>query len=123
MKIEVSNGELIDKLSILEIKAEKISSPDKLRNIHKELTVVQQSASGILPLCKSQYNRLKEINEKLWEIEDRIRDMERSENFDNEFIQTAREVYHNNDTRAAIKKEINQITGSDLSEEKSYQNY
>ena len=85
--------------------------------------MIQLTASGIFLLCESQYNRLKEINEKLWEIEDRIRDMERNENFDNEFIQTAREVYHHNDIRATIKKEINQITGSDLSEEKSYQNY
>lgn len=123
MKIEVSNGELIDKLSILEIKSERISSPDKLMNIRKELSILHQAASDILPHCQQQYLKLKQINEKLWNIEDRIRDMERKANFDKEFVQTAREVYINNDTRAAIKKEINLITGSELSEEKSYQKY
>lgn len=123
MKIEVSNGELIDKLSILEIKSERISTPEKLDNISKELDVLQKATSEILPLCRSQYLKLKKVNEKLWDIEDRIRDMERNANFNKEFVQTAREVYINNDTRAAIKKEINHITGSELSEEKSYQKY
>lgn len=123
MKIEVSNGELIDKLSILEIKSERISTPEKLDNISKELDVLQKATSEILQLCRSQYLKLKKVNEKLWDIEDRIRDMERNANFNKEFVQTAREVYINNDTRAAIKKEINHITGSELSEEKSYQKY
>ncbi|MEA1876246.1 MAG: DUF6165 family protein [Bacteroidota bacterium] len=123
MKIEVSNGELIDKLSILEIKSERIDSPDKLMNIRKELSILHLAASDILPHCQQQYIKLKLINEKLWNIEDRIRDLERNANFDKEFVQTAREVYINNDTRAEIKKEINLITGSELSEEKSYQKY
>ncbi len=123
MKIEVSNGELIDKLSILQIKAKRISSPDKLDNINNELNVLQTAAANILPLCQSQFSSLKKINENLWDIEDRIRDMEQKNNFDHKFIQTAREVYRNNDIRASIKKEINDITNSELTEEKSYKNY
>jgi len=123
MKIEVSNGELIDKLCILEIKSEKISAADKLKNIHKELGILLKAASDILPLCTPQYIKLKKVNEKLWDIEDKIRDMENKSSFNESFIQTAREVYLNNDMRAKIKKDINLLTGSELSEEKSYQKY
>ena len=123
MKIEVSNGEIIDKLSILEIKASRISSSEKLRNIKKELDALLELASTLLPICQQEYITLKEINENLWKIEDRIRELEHQGNFGEEFIQTARKVYLQNDKRAAIKKKINDITGSDLSEEKSYQEY
>ncbi|MCK5822053.1 MAG: hypothetical protein KAH17_09200 [Bacteroidales bacterium] len=123
MKIEVSNGELIDKLCILEIKSKRIRSAEKLRNINNELSMIKQAASEILPLCQSEYMQLKEINEALWDIEDRIRNFESSGSFDEKFVQTAREVYHKNDIRAIIKQKINQITGSDYFEEKSYHDY
>lgn len=123
MKIEISNGELIDKLSILEIKAEKITSSEKLLNIKKELVLLREFSETVLSKCYSHYEKLKKINEELWDIEDKIRDLERSKNFGEEFVQTARQVYLFNDDRAAAKKEINMITGSELSEEKSYQKY
>ncbi len=123
MKIEVSHGELIDKLSILEIKAEKISVTNKLLNIQKELKELRMAASEILPTCQPEYEQLKNINNELWNIEDRIREFEKKGIFNNEFIQTARAVYQKNDIRAAIKKRINQLTNSFLSEEKSYQDY
>jgi hypothetical protein len=123
MKIDVSNGELADKLSILEIKASRIDDPIKLQNINKELKHIQEAALKILAECKSEYTKLKEINESLWDIENAIREFERNQDFEQEFIETARKVYMLNDVRAALKKEINIITKSDLSEEKSYAGY
>ena len=123
MKIEVSNGELLDKLSILEIKLEKITDEDKLENIRKEYGLLVQTAKKILDGNDSLYQKLKEANLKLWTIEDRIRDLEKKQEFGRPFVETARMVYFTNDLRARIKHEINVKTGSSLIEEKSYEDY
>lgn len=125
MNIEVSIGEVLDKLSILTIKKYKINQREKLFNINRE----HEHLSG---LCKKflydtdiqkLYNDLYKINEMLWIIEDNIRIKEKNKQFDQEFIDYARSVYKYNDTRAAIKKEINILLKSDLCEEKSYEKY
>jgi hypothetical protein len=123
MKIEVSNGEIIDKLTILEIKLGKISDKIKLVNIKKEYDILCKASELILDKNDSLFIRLKEVNNKLWEIEDRIRDFEKKQEFGRAFIETARMVYFSNDLRAKIKHEINLKTGSDLIEEKSYEDY
>ncbi len=123
MKIEVSNGELIDKLTILEIKLQKIRDKNKRVNIKKEYDILKGATERIKAKISFLYDQLLEINQKLWDIEDRIRELERKKDFGSEFIETARAVYHHNDQRAKIKQEINQVTGSDLIEEKSYEDY
>ena len=123
MKIEVSNGELVDKLTILEIKLQKIKDSKKLKNVHKEFTALQKATNQIISKENMLYKKLLEINQNLWEIEDKIRELEKKGDFGNEFIETARSVYINNDLRAGIKKEINLKTNSDLFEEKSYEDY
>ena len=123
MKIEVSNGELLDKLSILEIKLERITDPFKINNIRTEHQQIHEAAEPLTRMVPELFLELKEINLKLWDIEDRIREMERSGQFGDEFIQTARSVYINNDLRASIKQKINRMTQSGLTEEKSYQPY
>ena len=126
IKIELSVGELLDKISILQIKAERIVDPSKLENINKELDVLmslwKDSAYSNNNL-ESETNDLKAINEELWAIEDKIRDKERNRTFDKGFIELARAVYITNDKRADIKRIINSKTGSELIEEKSYSNY
>jgi len=122
----ISYGEFLDKLTILEIKNERMTNKTKLINIQNELSLVKKlwddcPASNID--IKSELAALKTINEKLWVIEDDIRDKERQQNFDQSFIDLARSVYFENDTRAKIKKDINLKLGSDLIEEKSYSNY
>jgi hypothetical protein len=125
MKIEVSHGEIVDKLTILQIKKENITDPIKLDNIVKEynylLSVVENNL-GISTLSP-EYLELLSINKELWIIEDNIRDKERNKEFDNEFIKLARSVYYTNDVRAKIKKEINLKYSSGFVEEKSYQSY
>jgi len=123
MKIEVSNGELLDKLSILEIKLSRIPDPLKKKNISKEFRILQEAAGSVLPSVQSLYVDLLNINTRLWNIEDRIRELESGQQFDAEFVETARSVYHLNDERARIKTEIDVITGSELREEKSYHGY
>ena len=126
IKIELSVGELLDKISILQIKAERIVDPSKLENINKELDVLmslwKDSAYSNNNL-ESETNELKAINEELWDIEDKIRDKERNRVFDKGFIELARAVYITNDKRADIKRIINSKTGSELIEEKSYSDY
>ena len=126
IKIELSVGELLDKISILQIKAERIVDPSKLENINKELDVLmslwKDSAYSNNNL-ESETNELKAINEELWAIEDKIRDKERNQIFDKGFIELARAVYITNDKRADIKRIINSKTGSELIEEKSYSDY
>jgi hypothetical protein len=129
MKIEVSNGEIIDKYTILEIKLVEIKDSDKLVNVQREY-------DSLTPVVDQIYNDthaqetlaelkldLLNINKTLWNIEDIIRDHEREERFDSDFIELARSVYYTNDERAEVKKQINQLTGSALVEEKSYQEY
>ena len=125
MKIEVSHGEIVDKLTILQIKKENITDPIKLDNIIKEydyLLSVVENDLGISTLSP-EYLELLSINKELWIIEDDIRDKERNKEFDDEFIKLARSVYYTNDVRAKIKKEINLKYSSGFVEEKSYQTY
>ena len=126
IRVELSVGELLDKISILQIKAERIVDPAKLENINKELDVLislwKDSAYSKNNL-DSETNELKAINEELWAIEDKIRDKERNQVFDKGFIELARAVYITNDKRADIKRIINSKTGSELTEEKSYNDY
>ena len=124
MKIEISIGELVDKVSILDIKLEKIKDAEKLKNIQKEhvLLCVTMENCGI-ETDSDEYNKLKEINTRLWEIEDNIRIKEANQEFDAEFIKLARSVYFENDDRAEVKREINLKFGSKLVEEKEYVDY
>jgi uncharacterized protein YukE len=126
LKVEVSVGELLDKITILEIKSERIEDAAKLANVNKELEILRRTWAES-PLSShdlaAQIKHLKEVNEALWDIEDNIRRKEAAQTFDQEFIELARSVYHQNDDRAATKKEINTVVGSDLVEEKSYVDY
>lgn len=121
MKIEVSNGELIDKLIIVQIKLERINDEDKLVNLRKEFDILHQAAASIMGPSDPLYKDLYRINNELWEIEDRIRIKESMSSFDQEFIEIARSVYLKNDERFEIKRKINIQTSSQLTEEKSYQ--
>ena len=125
MKIEVSHGEIVDKLTILQIKKENITDQIKLNNIIKEynylLSVVENDLS--ISTESPEYLELLSINKELWVIEDDIRDKERIKEFDDDFIKLSRAVYYTNDVRAKIKKEINLKYSSGFVEEKSYQSY
>ena len=128
MKImaQVSAGELLDKLTILEIKASRISDVGKLKSINHELDVLSQTWQSAQPSnidISSEIAELKKVNQSLWDIEDDIRTKESSKQFDNEFIELARSVYITNDQRAAIKHKLNMKLGSDIVEEKSYEQY
>ena len=124
MKIDVSIGELVDKVTILSIKSEKIKNESKLTNVRKELTLLKQFMEEIgIIIDSDEFIRLKEVNLKLWNIEDEIRIKEAKQEFDEEFISLARSVYYINDDRAAIKKKINLEFGSELNEEKEYVRY
>ena len=125
MKVEISNGELLDKFSILEIKMGNITDPSKLANIENEYRELTSDCTDLLrsSTISSLYAELKSINQKLWVVEDDIRDCERSKDFGPQFVSLAREVYFTNDERARVKKEINLASGSSLVEEKSYQAY
>ena len=127
MKVEVSNGELLDKLSILELKLKNIKDNKKVINFKNE-------HCGLSPLCnnlfnnygnelRSLYAKLSEINAELWKIEDDIRECERNKDFGDEFVQLARAVYFTNDKRSDVKKSINLLTESGFVEEKSYEDY
>ena len=126
LRAEISVGEFLDKITILEIKSERIKDEAKLENIHKELNTLRQIWSES-PFSKEDISAeiaaLKQINEKLWEIEDYIRDKESEGAFDDQFIELARSVYFTNDERAAVKRKINVKVGSELIEEKSYTDY
>ena len=127
MKVEVSNGELLDKITILELKLLKIEDEKKLVNIMTEFDtlnpLVQELFEKFGGQLQNHYLELARINGLLWDIEDWIRDCEREKRFDEEFIQLARSVYVTNDQRSEVKKLINITTGSDLIEEKSYKDY
>ena len=123
MKIEVSNGEIIDKLTILQIKLERISDKEKLKNLRREFDELSKVTSSILGTSDPLYKSLYEVNCELWDIEDHIRDLERKKDFGKDFIETARSVYFKNDRRSEIKREINIKTLSGLIEEKSYEKY
>lgn len=125
MKVEVSNGEILDKVSILEIKTVNIANPEKLINVRKELDILRPLSSPLLRIGNVQelYENLLRANTRLWHIEDKLREKERILGFDAEFIELARNVYFTNDKRAEIKKQINIVTNSELTEEKSYEQY
>ena len=124
--VPISPGELIDKITILEIKVDRIKDNNKLKNVKSELellnTVLEQSELDIKTVQHLK-NDLKKYNIELWEIEDKIRIKESSQEFDKEFTELARSVYMQNDKRAATKKEINILLGSQIVEEKSYAEY
>ena len=123
MKIEVSNGEIIDKLTIVQIKLERIKDKAKLINLNKEYNELSRSASGIMSTSDELYKSLYAVNKELWDIEDRIREFERKKDFGTDFISTARAVYIKNDRRSELKRKINIKTSSGLMEEKSYEKY
>lgn len=124
MKIEISNGELVDKVSILSIKLNKIKDENKLKNIRKEFDLLNKYMTQIgIDEKNTEYKELVKINTELWEIEDNIRIKEKQEEFDEEFIKLARSVYFQNDRRFELKKKINRVTNSMLVEEKEYVKY
>ena len=124
MKIEVSVGEAVDRLSILEIKLEKVKDPAKIENIRAEYDLLRGTMEQAGVSCEDQaFLDIKAVNERLWDIEDRIRKKERDGEFDDEFIDLARSVYRENDKRFEIKRRINSETGSSLVEEKEYVDY
>ena len=126
LHVPVSPGELLDKITILRIKAQRIHETTKLANVRLELSLLEQTWStlGTATAAVAEDERaLQTVNEQLWDIEDRIRDKEAAQRFDQEFIELARAVYHRNDERAAIKKRVNLALGSRIVEEKSYQPY
>lgn len=122
----VAVGELIDKITILEIKSEQITDPAKLVNIRKELDLLRSVRQSEVPQnteLTDLTSALKQVNQRIWDIEDAIRDLERDKSFGEEFIAVARSVYRTNDERAKIKRQINEAVGSELTEEKSYAAY
>jgi hypothetical protein len=124
MKVEVSIGELVDKVSILSIKLKKIKDANKLANIQKEYAILVQAMKECgISLQSEECKRLEAINLKLWDIEDQIRNKEARKEYDETFIALARSVYFTNDERAEVKREINIKYGSGLIEEKEYVNY
>ena len=124
--IPVSPGELLDKITILRIKAARILDAAKLANVKLELALLEQAwndaGGGAYDVSQHQH-ALQHVNEQLWDIEDRIREKEAKQTFDREFIELARAVYVSNDERAAIKRRINELLGSRILEEKSYKPY
>jgi hypothetical protein len=125
MILSVSIGEAIDKYTILQIKSERIKDDLKLKNINKERLIIEDElcAHDYFLKFHNEINELKEINEQLWDIEDKIRIKESKKEFDEEFINLARSVYITNDKRFEIKNKINQISNSNFKEEKSYEKY
>lgn len=129
MKIEVSNGEIIDKYTILTIKLQEIKDSVKLANVQAEYDSLTPEIEAIYAGTEDNkglealHIDLLNVNKTLWNIEDLIRDCEREKNFGSDFVELARSVYYTNDDRADVKKQINVLTGSDLTEEKSYQEY
>jgi adenine C2-methylase RlmN of 23S rRNA A2503 and tRNA A37 len=123
---EISTGELLDKISILEIKLEKIKNKANQEEINKEYKIlkeVQNSSIEVTEKLKTLFKEIKEVNLNLWNIEDKLRICEKNNDFGETFIKLARGVYFNNDKRSKIKSEINKISGSNIKEIKQYVNY
>jgi hypothetical protein len=121
--VPISVGELLDKISILEIKAAAIADPAKHANVMRELAAldaVRGREVAAAPELAALYAELQAVNRRLWRIEDDIRAIERAGRFDDRFIELARSVYPNNDRRAVLKRQINELTGSEIVDEKSY---
>jgi hypothetical protein len=125
LKIEVAPGELIDKITILEIKLVRMRDEGKLSNVQREYAILSRVADVVLanPELTTLRSELKSINERLWQIEDDIRERERRQDFGPEFIRLARAVYRTNDERARVKREINRLLNSTFVEEKAYAPY
>ena len=126
IRVPVSPGELLDKITILRIKAQRIAQVDKVANVRRELDALERTWVAAAPPgvgIDAEVNALMAVNERLWVIEDDIRDKERTRSFDADFIRLARAVYVENDERAAIKRRINLALGSSIIEEKSYRTY
>ena len=126
IRVPVSPGEVLDKITILEIKSERMDDPAKVANVLVELALLRETWSKAVAeddVIREIHAQLKEINEALWEIEDDIRDKERAREFDQRFIELARSVYFTNDQRSEVKKKLNLHLGSQIIEEKSYQDY
>ena len=126
IRVPVSPGEVLDKITILEIKSERMTDPQKLANVSIELGLLRETWAAAITeddTIRDLHAQLKEINEALWEIEDDIRDKERAKEFDERFIELARAVYFTNDRRSEVKKKLNLHLGSQIVEEKSYQDY
>ncbi len=126
VSVEISAGELIDKITILEIKAERLDDEAKRGNVRVELAgLVAAREAALAPSAELDRltGELKTVNERLWKIEDDIRECERDEEFGDRFVRLARDVYRSNDQRAAIKRRINVLLGSRIVEEKSYASY
>lgn len=126
IRVPVSPGEVLDKITILEIKSERMEDPEKLANVRTELALLQDTWANAVSeddVIRDLHAQLKEINEALWEIEDEIRDKERLKEFDGRFVELARSVYFTNDRRSQVKKRLNLHLGSLIIEEKSYQDY
>jgi hypothetical protein len=123
--IPISVGELIDKLSILYIKKIKVSNPEKLKFINEEFELLYNFSSFYLndTMISSLYFELVDTNSKLWEIEDELRTMESNKTFNSDFIELARKVYHINDTRFLLKNKINELTDSEIREQKEHVDY
>jgi hypothetical protein len=125
ISVPISPGELLDKITILEIKMAQMQDENKLKNVHTELSLLNEVAEKLLSSKKISdlKQELKFVNQELWKIEDDIRDHEKGKDFNDQFIELARSVYIKNDRRAELKKTINIELGSTLIEEKSYQQY
>ena len=126
IQVPVSAGELVDKVTILEIKSERIADPAKVANVRRELAglsaILDPMLAGNAELAPLK-SALRAINETLWQVEDDIRDCERVNDFGPRFVELARSVYRTNDRRAATKRKVDQLVGSEIVEEKSYQDY
>jgi hypothetical protein len=126
IRVPISPGELIDKITILQIKSARITDPEKVANVRNELALLESTwrdSAFSTSDVGVEWVSLRRINEKLWDVEDQLRDKERARTFDQEFIDLARAVYFTNDERAAVKREINRKLGSKIVEEKSYAKY
>jgi hypothetical protein len=124
MKVEVSNGEIVDKITILKIKSERITDVDKLKNIYTELNELLPLLVDIgINMDSELFIELYNVNSELWVVEDDLRELERNRDFGDEFIRLARSVYYTNDRRFGVKKRINLETSSKFVEEKSYKEY
>jgi hypothetical protein len=121
--VPISVGELLDKISILELKAAALADPEKRANVVRELaalSAVRDREVIPAPSLNALYGELRAVNRRLWDIEDELRQLEHKGEFGSRFVEVARSVYRDNDRRAALKREINRLTGSELIEEKSY---
>ena len=126
ISVPIALGELIDKITILEIKEERIADETKRRNIRNELKLLRDVRDGAVAqdeVMRQLTDRLKKVNEQIWDLEDTIRNCERTDDFGQLFLTTARQIYRTNDQRAALKRDINLNFGSSIIEEKSYSQY